>query len=489
MERRDDVFQQICDLCSKHTYLSADDAATIGAVASRLPLFADAARADIFVTVPSKNPQASLVVAQTRPQTAHPIYLESLVGQPVLYENDPDIIQAQNTGASLFRSYSKPGYASITRNIVPMRNSRGWTIGCLVLERDTSEESRTALKVERLETLTQQLGEALLGLSTGGDVLGSLLSEGLIFADREGSVTYANRAAQAMFSGLGDVLGKHVGDFLPGIGFEVLLKQKTAVVQEFEVGGRVLSIHALPLIGPSGAAGVFILLRNLTELRDKEQAVLRQGSVIREIHHRVKNNLQTVASLLRLQARRVGSAELKKTYAESINRIMTMALVHQILSHEPDAFINIKTAFVQLVKVIAETMLNPKQIVETEVTGDDVYLDSDIATVLCLVVNELVQNSFKHAFVEITEGKIVITLSQKGSRVYIDVWDNGMGFPVTPHGERRGLGLQLVETLVNQLKGDVVIKSVYGAQVLVSFPIPGGKGGNADGGRGQSRGL
>ena len=149
-----------------------------------------------------------------------------------------------------------------------------------------------------------------------------------------------------------------------------------------------------------------------------------------------------------LQARRAGSPDLKQTYAESINPIIAMASVHQILAHEPDAFVNLKKAITQLAETIAQTMANPRQFISIEVSGEELYLDCDVANTVCLVINQLVQNSFKLAFVHATGGRIAIKLNRKRDRVYIDVWDNGSGANVATENGGTGLGLRLAETLL-----------------------------------------
>jgi len=121
-------------------------------------------------------------------------------------------------------------------------------------------------------------------------------------------------------------------------------------------------------------------------------------------------------------------------------------------------------------------MANPRQFIGIEVSGEELYLDSDVATTVCLVINELVQNSFKHAFVDATEGRIAINLSRKRDRMYIDVWDNGSGANVATENGGTGLGLRLVEILLEQLKGEFVVKNIYGTQVSLSFPVAQEKG-------------
>ncbi len=480
------MLEEIGHLCTKHTYLSPEDIATVTSVASRLQLFADAARADILVTVPTKTPQAALIVAQAFPTTTQPIHPVRLVGQPVLYENEPEIIQAQNTGAAILRYEKVRTPDSIAKSITPVKNGRGWTVGCVVMEKDISDEARLALRAEHLETVTAELAEAFLQFAGRDDVVASALDEGLVFTDRNGLVSYLNKAAARMLGAPpGEAMGQPLGKLLPSLGLGDGGDRRAVVTQEVDVGGCVLSARVVPLSDSSPGVESLVVLRNLTESRTRERALLRQAVVIREIHHRVKNNLQTVASLLRLQARRAGSPEVKETYSSSISRIMSMALVHEILSHEPTGFVSAKEVASKLVQAVAQSLASPALSIQTEVVGEDLFLDSDVASSLCLILNELVQNSFKHAFLGMAEGKIAIGFKRRPGRAYIDVWDNGIG--IDPSEQRKagsGLGLQLVETLVEQLKGDFVVKSIYGTQVSISFPMTERRAETADGNEG-----
>ncbi len=483
------MLEEIGHLCAKYTYLSPEDITIVASVASRLQLFADLARADLFVTVPTKNTMAALIVAQALPATGVPLHPARLVGQPVLYQNDPVVIQAQNTGASVFRYPRALDGPSISRSIVPIKNTRGWTIGCLVMEKDISDEVSAASQAERLETVTEKLTEAFLEATGHNGVLASVLDEGIVLVDQSGSVTYANRVANRLLEVPGGLLGRPLAQILPEAQLQPADGQQAIVVQELEVNKRVLSVWVLPLSAARETAEALVVLRDLTETRSQERALLRQAVVIREIHHRVKNNLQTIASLLRLQARRSNSPEVRQTYASSVSRIMSMSLVHEILAHRPSGLVSAKEVATRLVQATAQAMASPSLLVQTEVVGEDLALDSDVASTLCLILNELVQNCFKHAFTGMTEGKIAIGFRSKNGRAYVDVWDNGVG--MDPGAERQsggGLGFQLVETLVEQLEGDFVVKSIYGTQVSMSFPMSVRKAETSDETQDASRG-
>jgi hypothetical protein len=165
------------------------------------------------------------------------------------------------------------------------------------------------------------------------------------------------------------------------------------VVEEFEQTGDVtLLTRCIPLVlstdGKNEVTGGLMLLRDVSELRRRDRLILSKDATIREIHHRVKNNLQTISALLRLQGRRLESAEAKAAVAESVRRIRTIALVHETLSREPGddvAFIEIVRPLLRLVE---ESLQSPDRPMRFTVIGDGGRLPATVVTPLSVVLTE-----------------------------------------------------------------------------------------------------
>jgi two-component sensor histidine kinase len=238
------------------------------------------------------------------------------------------------------------------------------------------------------------------------------------------------------------------------------------VVEEFEQTADVtLLTRCIPIVDEIDNAplvtGAVMLLRDVSELRRRDRMILSKDATIREIHHRVKNNLQTISALLRLQGRRLESAEAKAAVAESVRRIRTIALVHETLSREPGddvAFIEIVRPLLRLVE---ESLQSPDRPMRFKVVGDGGRLPATVVTPLSVVLTELLQNAVDHGFPESEGGgNVVVFLEIVESELRIEVIDDGRGIPDGFNlADQTGLGLSIVRTLVTtELAGSIVMR-------------------------------
>jgi len=195
--------------------------------------------------------------------------------------------------------------------------------------------------------------------------------------------------------------------------------------------------------------GLFQTLANQTALAIENARLVVNTAVVREMHHRVKNNLQTVAMLLRLQMAEGPDLDPQQALRESINRVLSIAAVHEVLSEKGFRLVDVKQVLRQVTYTVVQNRPHPHKRVLVEVRGDEVSLPSRSATALALAVNELVQNALKHAFVGRESGHITVTLRRRPTGFEAEVCDDGVGLPsgAPPPGS---LGLQIVETLVEQ---------------------------------------
>jgi len=204
-------------------------------------------------------------------------------------------------------------------------------------------------------------------------------------------------------------------------------------------------------------------------LSDKAQDP--KSAVIKEIHHRVKNNLQTIASLLRLQMRRVNSKKVENAFNESINRISSIALIHEELSRGGIDKINIKSATANIMEMVLSSMVPPGKNITGELSGSDLYQDADKASSLSLCITELIQNSVEHAFQMRKKGVIKVDINQVEGEAVITISDNGIGFGGKK--SRNSLGLEIIEMItVEKLKGTFVINGqINGTTSVIRFPL------------------
>jgi two-component sensor histidine kinase len=208
-----------------------------------------------------------------------------------------------------------------------------------------------------------------------------------------------------------------------------------------------------------------VLLRDISELRRRDRLLISMDATIREIHHRVKNNLQTISSLLRLQGRRLEAPEAKAAIEESVRRIRSIALVHETLSRETGDDVQFNDIVRPLVRMVEESLVSPERPVRVTVEGDAGMLPAAVATPLAVVLTELVQNAVDHGFpdgvADPAEAVVRVDLHNDGEALHLAVVDNGAG---VPEGFRiedaTGLGLSIVRSLVtSQMEGTIALRA------------------------------
>ena len=210
--------------------------------------------------------------------------------------------------------------------------------------------------------------------------------------------------------------------------------------------------------------GVLVLMHDATAAVQTERELNVKSAMIQEVHHRVKNNLQTIASILRIQSRRSESGEVRQHLMDAVNRVLSMSVIHEYLSQDEHRPINIRDVCQRIVGQAREVAVSPGRGVEIEMEGPKIRLPASQATASALVVNELLMNAIEHGLKDREDGKIRIALEDLGDKVRIEVADNGDGLPSDFGPDLKGdgggsLGLQIVHTLVtDDLKGELLIE-------------------------------
>ena len=217
-------------------------------------------------------------------------------------------------------------------------------------------------------------------------------------------------------------------------------------------------------------------LANQIALAIENAHLIGNAAIVREMNHRVKNNLQNIVMLLQLQMSDERKVTAKEVLHESINRIMSIAAVHDALAQEGFRLVDVKDVITRVVSLVHANMTRPDQTLEVTVTGDSIRLSSRAATAVALCANELVQNAMEHAFVDRTEGKIAVNLCANDGNVVLEVRDNGRGSvakTTEPTTQTHSLGLSIVETLVkDDLRGTFQLKhSAKGSTARIEAPM------------------
>ena len=306
------------------------------------------------------------------------------------------------------------------------------------------------------------------------------VGDGVIVLDAATRVRYASPNAVSALHRVG-VSANAIGQTLAELGVAETAarnayERKEPVIEEIEQTAEVtLLTRSIPLLRQANddveVTGGVLLLRDVSELRRRDRLLLTKDATIREIHHRVKNNLQTISSLLRLQGRRLTSPEAKEAVAESVRRIRTIALVHETLSREPGEDISFIEIVRPLMRLVEEGLQSADRPVTFQAKGDGGRLPATIATPLSVVILELLQNAVDHGFPEGSAGgAVVVVLSHDEDELHIQVVNNGITLsPDFDFAKATGLGLSIVRTLVTtELAGTIEMRQATQADGVSS---------------------
>ncbi|GAA1744123.1 PAS domain-containing protein [Rothia terrae] len=430
-------------------------------------------------------------VAQVRPSTVHTLFYKDLINQqmkPQLRAIAHRVWKTQQT-ERFADSETIAGLDMQTTAVPLIRNGR--TLAVLTLHSETVKPRQRT----HVELVYRELADELLRMTSRGiwpefsAPVGSSrgnprVSDGLITVDAEGNVTFASPNAVSIYKRLGfeedlethsltsitrDLLpqGDQVDETLP-----LVLAGRMPWRSEIRTHTVSVTFRAIPLRRATALGeerfGAIILCRDVTELRRREMELMTKDATIREIHHRVKNNLQTVSALLRLQARRMESDEARQGLEQAMRRVATIATVHEALSQGLTQNVNFDGLIERQFHLAAE-LASPGQHVRTVLTGEFGALPSKFATPLALVINEVVANAVEHGLGTET-GTVTMDAhrsvnSRAEQTLTVTITDDGRGMGVkkiessgvgTYSSSGDGLGMQIVRTLVaSELNGSI----------------------------------
>lgn len=458
------------DVCRKTTKLSANQISELEAINSSLQLAADVACAQITIYASSVTDNFLVIVSQAKP-TSFVQYKPSLLGSTVHSSEEPLVWRTISTGESINGQRERAwGMESLVMQTFPLYDSSGNVIAAASLEASIDDSGAGD------PTCPVETAKMLLALVRTGDTYRPLAPrDGLIVVDGHGILTYANAAAVSIYKMLG--IGRIIGRRIYERNLYARIAQranhsKQQQEQEIEIGSITLLQLAIPIVHAGQTHRSILIISDITDIKKKERELIVKSAVIQEIHHRVKNNLQTVASLLRLQARRSSFPEVKAALRESVNRILSISVVHEFLSQQDQESIDVAEVAKNILDLIIQNMLEPDFNIQTVFTGPTVILPSEQATSLALAINELIQNSLEHGFIGLREGVIGVDIAVSKESYQIEIYDNGIGLPENFDIQAtRSLGLQIVRTLVhNDLGGQFILYTNAGTRAKIIIP-------------------
>lgn len=464
-------------LLRRRTDLSAEATEHLQRLVAQWQLLSDLSFADLLLWVHSEA--GFVCVAQCRPTTGPTAYVADRVGQR-LEGVAASALQTALQERRIFRA-SDPDWSDgvpVRQEAIPVRYGNAVVA---VLARDANIEavrSPSQLELTYLQSAADLSAMVADGtfppqLAPGDDGVIPRAGDGLLRLDLDTRVLYASPNALSALRRMGvaaDVVGSRFGELITGAGADGLdSAELVASVRdaaqgtfsgsfEMQAASAVVQFRPMPLTPRGERLGALVLLQDVTEVRRRDRQILTKDATIREIHHRVKNNLQTVAALLRLQARRVAAPQARIALEEAMRRVSAIALVHETLSTAGDDAVDFDSVMDRLLAILDDVTGAQGRITLRRV-GSFGPVPADLATSLVMVLAELVQNAVEHGFGpdESPGGTVEVRADRTRTGLAVSVADDGAGLPVgfdPDHSDR--LGLQIVRTLASaDLHSDV----------------------------------
>lgn len=478
--------------------LSFDGGELLERVRAALSLVADLSRSDVFILLP-KDDDHFVAALHARPHSMATLYPESPAGRRYASTERPWLWAALTHG--VHRERVEPEVqdqrSEMWQQVWPILDRRRRPLGAMALYTNVIERERH----KRRDPAFQQALVRLLHMAAAGQVEGTenlppfLEQDGILFVDHLARYRYLSGQANNLYRRLGyldDLRGRTLDEVAAG---DLELVQKAWENQACEfmentVRGRALQRSAVPLLGRPDLTrwerlagrgrqyqryGALLLVKDVTEEIATASELKVKAAMIKEVHHRVKNNLQLLVSIMRMQSRRAFTEEARELLHESMNRVLSMSAIHETLSEKGDQALNLADVMQRLLPHLWQSAVGPAKDIHLVLThADDVILPTHKATACALIVNELILNAIKYGHSEQTQGQVAVEIYDRGDAVELQVLDNGPGLPADFSLESEtSLGLDIVRTLVqHDLKGTFALirRPEGGTQAMVCFP-------------------
>lgn len=480
----------MAQVMAEHTQLSPADRAWLTSLVREWHLLADVSFSDLVLWVPDVDDNVFWAAAQIRPTTGPTALEDPVVGDDISYDPESMVTTAYLSHEIVSTSEHNPdaGIPVAVWAIPIIRH--GDVIG--VVERHLNEmgvRAPGALEDNYLavaKVLSRMLWHAAYPVEPRSDPsISPRVGDGLIVLDSEGICQYISPNAVSAWRRLGvdgDLLGADLEEIVERIDLSEPLSHVEAVnlgeAVEFNIETRdaAVRVRVLPLECTESLA-TLVLCRDISDIRDRDRELVTKDATIREIHHRVKNNLQTVAALLRLQSRRTKSSDARGALSDAMRRVQSIAAVHEILSQSYDeqvAFDDVADRILQMVGDVASTGGH----VTARREGSFGWVPADVATALSLVMTELCQNGIEHGL-QAGSGELLVRSNGDTRKLVLEVIDDGQGLPAGfSIANLKSLGMSIVSTLIKDLGGqfsihnnDAAAPFASGSTAVVVVPL------------------
>jgi two-component sensor histidine kinase len=481
------------EIIFEHTDLSEADHHWLKLLVSEWQLLADLSFSDLVLWVRDHDPNVFWAAAQIRPFTGATSLFDDVVGDLIAYSPE-HLVSAAFLSGEIVQTSERNMQAGlpVETHAIPV------TVGdqvIAVVEQHTSQlavrGAPSSLEKAYLEAAAELARMITIGaFPIPSDAIHPAFSprvgDGFIRLDPGGDVTYASPNALSAYRRLG-LRGDLVGEQLASLTSELLpagpdpvdesvqsiLSGRTARRTELVSGEAHLMVRVLPLVDGGERVGTIVLCRDVSDLRSKERELVTKDATIREIHHRVKNNLQTVAALLRMQARRIESPEARVALTDAMSRVASIAIVHETLSQAFDEIVEFDQVADELLRTVGDVAASWGGVSAIR-KGSFGLLPADVATSLAMIISELCQNAVEHGLAN-QSGEVRVIPSRFDGRLRMEISDDGRGLPPGFNWRKsRSLGLSIVNTLVAEMEGSFQLgppQAGTGTRAVVEIPL------------------
>lgn len=458
-----------------NTNLTAMQINLLKRIAKVLPLVADLAHAHVAIYVEDKSQKDFVIVSTSEPHTTYNPFKDLAAGQRIPVLQEPIIKRTLDDGRQRRGRRECDFGKFLSMYTVPIHdeNDRSKIIAVCCFEIN-EEDIQIKGFVRLLKAAMIILKNAYKDLDA--NMYRAISSrDGVIIADKNERIIFANMAASRIYHvlGIGNLLGYHTFDRQLSMHIvRETISYKCPYETEFEAGDLVIVRRDIPITEGGVLLTRIIILSDITEVRKKDKELLIKATVIQEIHHRVKNNLQTIASLLRLQARRSKSKEVKEALKESVNRILSISVVHEFLSQQGDENIDVAKVTKNILDLVRQNMLDSHFKLTTKFSGETIILPSKQASNIALIINELILNSIEHGFIGRKEGVIGLDIKKNENDCILELYNDGAELPQGfSLNNLKSLGLQIIKTMVEgDMEGKFSLVNDNGVRAKIIIP-------------------
>lgn len=497
---------RLSQLIGQHSELDSADQGWLRLLLADSQLIADMALADLVLWVRDADGTFT-AVSQVRPASAPTLFYRDLIGQRLREQWEDEVRACYESGETRVSSIPDwfdeiPAQLTTTPVFSKRRQGGGYvrsTAPIAIISRHTNL-ARTR-QLTRQEATFRECADDLFAMISHGEFPdpeapefsrrgAPRAADGLIRLNVDGVVTFASPNALSAMNKLG-FGGELEGEVFGEVAATLVDEQRAPAADELlppvftghlprisdvNAKGVTVTLRTLPLYRRGSRIGAVVLCRDTTDVRHQQQELITKDATIREIHHRVKNNLQTVAALLRIQARRARNDEARESLLQAMRRVSSIAVVHDTLSGGFSQSVDFDEVFTRVMRLATEVATGEGAgRVRPVLRGSFGPVPSEYATPLALALTELITNAVEHGFADGVSlerpGQVTVEVTPYADVLGIQVRDNGRGFTGEP--DASGLGTQIVRTLVEgELAGSIAWRSTPGVGTTVDITIP-----------------